>query len=431
MSYQPVKGTHDIYGLEAEGMRYIEAVLSAASELYGYHEMMVPVLEYTEVFSRGAGEGSDVVRKEMYTFLDKGSRSVTLRPEFTAGIARSVISNKLYAEDLPLKIYYSGPAFRYERPQLGRYRQFHQFGVENIGLDDARTDAETILLAVQGLHMLGFEKLSLKVNSIGDEESRHAYREALVKYFGSHIDEMCDDCHERLRLNPLRILDCKVPSDRQIAMGAPKISDYLSENSEKRFYQTLSILNDFGIDYEKDEGLVRGLDYYSEVVFEIHAVSPEGHDYGALLGGGHYGGLLKELGGPDYAGVGFAMGMERIYSLMKELGLLKDLDTGIDLYVMPIGEEMLDEAFKIATEARMLGYSAEVPSQSAKLSSLFKKAERRGAKFALIIGEDELSKGNAQLKNLSSKEQKEIALSDLEKELDEAFGENEHHHEEQ
>jgi len=430
MTYQPVKGTHDIYGLEAEGMRYIEAVLSAAAELYGYHEMIIPIFEYTEVFSRGTGAGSDVVRKEMYTFLDKGNRSVTLRPEFTAGIVRSIISNKLYAEDLPLKYYYTGPAFRYERPQLGRYRQFHQFGVENIGQDDAKVDAETILLAVQALKMLGFEKLSLKINSIGDEESRLAYKKALVSYFEQHIDQMCEDCHERLLINPLRMLDCKVTSDQEIVKDAPKIKDYLSINSKKRFYETLSVLNDFGIEYEKDEGLVRGLDYYSEVVFEIHAISPEGHDYGAICGGGHYGGLLKELGGPDYAGVGFAMGEERIYALMNELKLLKDIECGIDLFVMPIGEETFEEAFNITMQARALGYSAETSLQSGKLASFFKKAERRHAKFALIIGEDEIKKGVAQLKDLNKKEQREISLTNLEEELDKVFGEDEHHHEE-
>ena len=248
-NYQPVKGTHDIYGKEAIGMRYIEAVLGAACELYGYKEIIVPSMEYTEVFARGTGEGSDIVRKEMYTFLDKGDRSITLRPEFTAGVMRAIISNKLYAGDLPLKLYYQGPAFRYERPQLGRYRQFHQFGVEEVGLDSSRADAECICLAVSALQMLGFENVKLKINSLGDNETRAAYRDALVKYFGEHIDEMCDDCKERLKLNPLRILDCKVEHDQEIAKGAPRIKDYLSEASEKRFYETLNIINAMGIDY--------------------------------------------------------------------------------------------------------------------------------------------------------------------------------------
>jgi histidyl-tRNA synthetase len=440
MIYQPVKGTHDLFGEEMEGMRYIRDVFSATVELYAYRQIMPPVLEYTEVFSRGAGSSSDVVRKEMYTFLDKGDRSVTMRPEFTAGVVRSVVSNKLYAtEDLPLKLYYCGPAFRYERPQLGRYRQFHQFGVEEIGADSARADAECIIMAMQTLYMLGFQKLSLKINSIGDDASRAAYRDALKQYFSAHIDEMCDDCHERIKLNPLRILDCKVAHDQEIAKGAPKIKDYLSEASEKRFYETLSIINDLGIEYEIDESLVRGLDYYSEVVFEIHAISASGVDYGALCGGGHYGGLVKELGGPDLAGVGYAMGMERVYAVAKEDGLLKDLDHGIDFYVIPVGEEVLDDVFDIVEEVRSLGFSCDTPLASIKLGTAFKKAERRHAKFALIIGQDELDRGVAQLKNLSTKEQKEIDLTHLEEELDKAiapFEEDDdgcghtHHHEE-
>lgn len=436
MIFQPVKGTHDLFGEEMIGMQYVIDVLSATAELYAYKRISTPVLEYTEVFSRGTGGSSDIVRKEMYTFNDKGDRSVTMRPEFTAGVVRSVVSNKMYAEggDLPLKLYYHGPAFRYERPQLGRYRQFHQFGVEEIGIDSPRADAECIIMAMQSLYMLGFKNLRLKINSIGDEESRNNYRNALKEYFSGKLDEMCEDCHERINLNPLRILDCKVPHDQEIAKGAPKIKDYLSEASESRFYETLSIINDLGIEYELDDSLVRGLDYYSEVVFEIHALSDAGVDYGALCGGGHYGGLVKQLGGPDLAGVGYAMGVERVYNVAKDDGLLSELDTGIDLYVIPVGEEVLDDVFNITEEIRSLGFSVDNPLVSGKLGSAFKKAERRGAKFALILGEDELERGVGQLKNLKTKEQKEIDLNDLENELDEAmkpFDEQEHHHHEE
>jgi histidyl-tRNA synthetase len=422
MDLSPVKGTHDVIGREADEFRYIENVLKATAELYAYKEIVPPVLEYTEVFARGTGGSSDIVRKEMYTFLDKGDRSVTLRPEFTAGVIRAIVSDKLYAtEEMPLKLYYCGPAFRYERPQLGRYRQFNQFGVESVGLDNARADAESIILAMQALYMLGFTKLSLLVNSIGDEASRTAYRTALKTYFQGHIDAMCSDCKERLALNPMRILDCKVPEDQEIAKGAPKIKDYLSKESEKRYYETLSILNDLGIEYTKDDSLVRGLDYYSEVVYEIHAVAPDGTDYGALCGGGHYGGLVKELGGPDLAGVGFAMGLERIHALMNDLKLFTDLPSGLDLYVMPVGEESLNDVFQITENCRMLGYSAETPLAALKMGAMFKKAEKLGAKFALIIGEDEIAKGVAQLKNLATKEQKEIKLASLGDELDQAF----------
>lgn len=430
MPIQPVKGTHDLYAAEADKLRYLENTLSGLAELYGYREIVTPVFEYTEVFSRGTGEGSDVVRKEMYTFEDRGGRSLTLRPEFTAAIARSVISNRYYAtSDMPFKVFYQGPLFRYERPQLGRYRQFHQFGVEAIGEDSARLDAETILLAVQCLSYLGFKNIELSVNSLGDEESRKNYREALREYFGKHIDEMCEDCKDRLRLNPLRILDCKVESDHLLAEKAPKISDYLSEESEKRYYETLSILNDYGINYVKDERLVRGLDYYSEIVFEVRAKAPSGKDYGALLGGGHYASLLKELGGPDLPGVGFALGLERVIAVMEEEGLFEGLEGGLDLYVMPIGENMMEEAAHLAEECRMYGYKTEMPMKAGKLGSLFKKAEKRGAKFALILGEEEWNEGKINIKDLLHETQKTIALEDLEMELEEALSpEEEHHH---
>ncbi len=426
MEYAPVKGTHDIFGSEAKQHSYVSYVLKSTAELYGFKGLETPVLEHTEVFARGTGESSDVVRKEMYTFLDKGNRSVTMRPEFTAGIVRSIVSNKYYAtEDLPIKVFYHGPAFRYERPQLGRYRQFHQFGVEEIGLDSAQADAEVIIMAVHMMHNLGFKTVNLKINSIGDDESRNAYRAALIEYFSQHIDNMCEDCKERLKLNPLRILDCKVPGDQEIAKGAPKMKDYLSEASEKRFYETLSIINDFGIEYEIDDGLVRGLDYYSEVVFEIHAKSDEGKDYGALGGGGHYGGLVKALGGPDLPGVGFAMGMERVVSVMSDNHLLDDITDGIDFYVMPIGADMLEEAFNMTMSVRSLGYSAETPLAASKIGSMFKKAVKRKAKFAILVGQDELDRGVVNVKNLTTQAQFEVSLENLEDELDKLFDEDE------
>ncbi|MCQ2772619.1 MAG: histidine--tRNA ligase [Bacilli bacterium] len=420
MAIAPVKGTKDIYKDEALYHRYVSSFLRSTVELYGFKEIETPVLEHTEVFTHGTGESSDVVRKEMYTFEDKGSRSVTMRPEFTAGIVRSIVSNKWYAtEDLPLKMYYHGPAFRYERPQLGRYRQFHQFGVEEIGLDSARADAEIVIMAIHSLSVLGFKNVKLKINSIGDAESRNNYKKALVEYFSSRIDEMCPDCKERLELNPLRILDCKVPADQEIAKGAPSMKDYLSEASEKRFYETLSIINDFGIEYEVDDGLVRGLDYYSEMVFEIHILSEEGKDYGAVCGGGHYGGLVKLLGGPDLPGVGYAMGVERVVSLMQDNHLLDDVKETTDVYVMPIGQDMLDDAFTLTMNVRSLGYSAETPMANMKMGAMFKKAEKRGCKIALILGEEELNSGVVQMKNLETQVQKTVALDDLEDVLNE------------
>ena len=424
MVYQGIKGTHDLYGAEADAYTYIQNVFSAVAELYGYRKIETPILEYTEVFDRSTGESSDVVRKEMYTFLDKGDRSLTLRPEGTAGVIRSIVEHKLYATgDLPIKAFYVGPVFRYERPQLGRYRQFIQAGVEAVGVDSARLDAECICLAMKVLAYLGFENLKVKVNTLGDETSRKNYKEALRSFFASKIDSMCEDCKQRLLLNPMRILDCKVKEDQEIASLAPKMKDYLSDEASKRFYQTLSILADQEIDYEIDDSLVRGLDYYGQIVFEVHAMSKEGKDYGALLGGGHYDGMMSNFNGPkeNDSGVGFAMGVERLYSLMKDNGMLENLEHGVDLYLMPIGEEVMDDCYSLAESLRDAGYSVEMPFVKGKLGTLFKTAVRAGAKFALIAGEDDLNNGAVQVKNLATQEQKSVLVEDLQDYLDEQF----------
>lgn len=276
----------------------------------------------------------------MYTFLDKANRSVTMRPEFTAGIVRSVVQNKMYANyELPLKICYKGPAFRYERPQLGRYRQFNQIGVESIGNNSLYNDFEVILLAYNMLKALGLDNVTLKINCLGDALSRNNYREALKSYFLPHLEHMCSDCKQRYELNPLRILDCKVPEDKVIAKGAPKIKEYLSEQSRDRFNKIKSLLDDAHIKYEEDDQLVRGLDYYSEIVFEFAYTSKKGVDYGALGGGGHYANLVKELGGPDLSGVGFSFGIERLYDILIDDGIITKEMTPIHVYMMPLGEE--------------------------------------------------------------------------------------------
>ncbi len=419
MSLNAVKGTHDIYAEEAKCYQYIKNVFQAVAELYGYMPIETPILEHTEVFCRSTGEGSDVVRKEMYTFLDKGERSLTLRPEITAGVARAIVENKmLFNFDSPLKLYYVGPAFRYERPQLGRYRQFIQAGVENIGVDNAYADAETIALAMRVLNYLGFKGLKVKVNTLGDKASRDAYREALKKYFEPLLPNMCDDCKSRYELNPLRILDCKVKEDQELVKNAPKSKDFLSEEAEDRFYKTLSILSDEGIDYEIDDTLVRGLDYYGHIVFEV-----SGEEYGALLGGGHYDNMLHNFGAKAEvdSGVGFAFGIERIYSLMKDKGLFDNIDKGLDIYVMPLSEDLIEHGYILSEQLRGLGYSVESPYKAAKLGSLFKKANRRKAKVALIFGEDEINNGKIQVKILDREEQIEADLSTLDHTLNDIF----------
>ena len=424
----PVKGMRDYLGEDMRLLRRIEETFLGVASLYGYEEIETPILESVELFRRGAGEGTDIVRKEMYELTDKGGRPLALRPELTAGIMRAIMTGKLHSlPDMPLRLSYFGPAFRYERPQLGRLREFHQFGVEAVGADSPALDAETIALLMTGFRLLGFQGLRILVNSLGDKESRDSYREALRDYYRPHLEEMCEDCRERFRLNPLRMLDCKVEGDKALAKGAPSLQDYLGEKSRARFEETLKILDGLGIPYEIDPGLVRGLDYYSETVFEVHLLSPSGKDYGALGGGGHYGGLLKELGGPDLPGVGFAIGAERVLALMKELGLGDEGPGATEVAILPVGEDSLPYAQEVSYLVRGMGFSAETPLRAGKLSAQFRRAERKGARIALLLGEEEMRGRKVRLKDLRSEEQEDVPLSELEERLDRIFEEEEEH----
>ena len=411
-----VKGTHDVIGDEAALYSTVESMMRTLAIQYAFTEVRPPVLEHSELFVRGVGESSDVVRKEMYTFLDKGDRSLTLRPEFTAGIMRMIVQNKLYAtNDLPLKYFYLGPVFRYERPQLGRYRQFNQFGIELVGGQSSYNDVEAIALAYDILQTLRLNNVVIKINTLGDEESRNAYRTALKEFFADKIERMCEDCKNRYELNPLRILDCKVPEDQELVKGAPKMGDYLSEASKARFMEVLDLLKKLDIPYEVDESLVRGLDYYGETVFEFHYTSANGNNYGAIGAGGHYSHLLKEIGGPDLPGVGFSFGIERIVSVLKDDEILNEekINQFIDFYVMPIGEENKAYAYQIARKLRSLDFTVEICLDKAKVPAMFKRAEHRKAKFAIIIGEDEVKQGKIVIKNLASQEQMEIKEEEL------------------
>ncbi len=412
----PVKGTHDVIADDADAFAYIESLFANIAELFGYRRIITPVIEHTEVFSRQEEDASDMVRKEMYTFLDKGNRSLTLRPEGTAGVMRSIVTNKLYATpDLPLKFFYSGPNYRYERPQLGRYREFRQMGVECVGVDSPVADAECISMAVRFLTALGFNNLTLKVNTLGDKTSRENYKAALREYFSSRIDHMCDDCKTRLELNPLRILDCKVPSDQEEVKGAPKIKDYLTPESKERYRKTLEILNELGVAYEEEDTLVRGLDYYGEIVFEVHGISPEGKDYGALGGGGHYDGILTTFGGPSDidVGVGFAFGLERLCAMSREFGLLEDVGYGLDIFMMPVSDAGLGASILLADGLRSLSFRVETPYGVGKFGPMFKKAERKKAKVAIIIGDDEVKEQVVQVKVLATQQQTQVKLDAL------------------
>ena len=434
MEINPVKGTHDIIGVEAEEYRQIERVAYEISRTYNYEEIRTPIIEHTPLFLRSVGESSDIVTKEMYTFLDKGDRSVTLRPEMTAGVMRSVVTNKLYAtNDLPLRYFYLGPCFRYERPQAGRYRQFHQFGVELIGATSYHHDSEVIALGQRLLFTLGLDNVTIKINSLGDEESRKNYKEALKAYFASHIEHMCEDCKKRFETNPLRILDCKVESDREIIKDAPKMSDYLSLESKNRLNDVIADLKKIGIEVEVDDSLVRGLDYYTGVVFEYHVKTNNGVDVGAIGGGGHYGHLLKEVGGPELEGIGMAMGLERLHYVVSDLVTSQVeqspyLISGPDVYLMGTTEFIIEENFHLADKLRSHGFNVEMNYEVKSLKSLFKTANKKHAKFSVIVGEDEFTKGVVSIKNMLSEEQTTCkvgettkVLEDLMRELFEKF----------
>ena len=432
MAIQNVKGTHDVLQDESKLYSSTENLMTSIAELFAYHEVRVPVMEYSELFIRGVGKSSDIVRKEMYTFLDHGDRSITLRPEFTAGIMRMLIQNKvLQTSELPVKSYYVGPVFRYDRPQLGRYRQFNQFGIESVGHDSPLNDVEVISLAYTILQSLNLENVVLKINTLGDEESRANYREALKGYFAKHIENMCADCKERYELNPLRILDCKVPSDQEIVKDAPKMSQYLSQASKDRFALVLEMLDNLSIPYEVDDTLVRGLDYYSETVFEFHYTSRIGNNYGAIGAGGHYGHLVKDLGGVDLPGIGFSFGIERIVSVIKDDFPEASEEEGVDFYMMPMGKEAQKYALMIATELRLSGYSCEMCFDDTKIGNMFKRAEKKHAKYGVIIGDNEVANEEIVIKDLESKEQITILHSLLIDRVDEMFETRENHEEEE
>lgn len=410
----PQRGTYDAFYDDALNIEKIERIMGEMAHNYGYTPIIIPMYEAIELFARSAGETSDIVTKEMFDFVDKGGRHIALRPELTAGVMRAIVTNKLYANyDLPLKLSYCGPAFRYERPQAGRFRQLTQFGIENVGVTTPQEDAEAIILGYKITKKLGFEHVILKINSIGDQESRDAYREALREYFKDKIGDMCEDCRRRYELNPLRILDCKVPYDQELAKNAPKMSDYLNDVSKKRFQDIIDILDANEIEYVIDDGLVRGLDYYSHIVFEFHYISKNGTNLGAIGAGGHYDNLVKEVGGPELSSVGFALGVDRLNSLLKEIKPEEYAHPTLDAYIMYMGEDYRDYASKLAFRLRDDNIAVDLNYTNKSFKASFKIALRKHARFAIIIGEDEVKKNVYQLKNLETQEQVEVSLEEL------------------
>ncbi len=402
---QPVRGTYDLYG---EAKRKAKKVISTGSrivEKYGFEEIETPVFEFTEVFSRNLGDTSDIVTKEMYCFQDRGGESLTLRPEGTAGVVRAFISEGMQ-QNLPVKMYYAGPMFRYERPQKGRQRQFTQFGVELLGVEVPQADIEVIAMAYEFIESLGLSgTVTVEINSLGDKESRDAYRAKLVAYLKENYDKLSEDSKNRLDKNPLRVLDSKEECDKAVVAGAPLYQDSLNENSKNFFNAVLKGLDNLGIRYRVNNRLVRGLDYYSHTVFEL--ITDKLGAQGTVLAGGRYDGLVEQMGGGKVSGIGWACGVERLSMLLDE-----DVSLPRPVAVIPVGEDTNDKALQIACQLRRAGFRVE-QAYGGNLKKRMMKANKVNAEKAIIIGSEELADGNVTVKNLDNGEQRMVSLDNL------------------
>ena len=410
-----VKGTNDILPTDSHRWQFVEKQMLETAKLYGFREIRVPVFEHTEVFKRSVGDTTDVVQKEMYTFDDKGGRSITLRPELTAGTVRSSIENGLIYGALPVKVCYIGGCYRYEKPQAGRLREFHQFGVECFGGAQPAADAEVISLAKQVLLSIGIEKISLEINSIGCPECRKKYHEALKEYFKSHIDDLCDTCKERLEKNPMRILDCKSPVCSKLAEGAPIMLDYLCDECREHFEGVKSHLDAAKIDYTVNPTIVRGLDYYTRTVFEF--VSGEIGAQSTVCGGGRYDGLIEQMGGSKLPALGFAMGIERLMLLLQNQGAVLPEDKKCDIYIAPLGKSAELKATELCFKLRNDGFEAQTDICARGLKAQMKYAGKIGALYSIVIGDNELLSGTAMLKDMTSGTETQIKLNDISQKL--------------
>ncbi len=403
-----IKGTKDVLPSEVYKNQYIEATCLTVAENFGYKEMRTPVFEHTELFQRGVGDTTDVVQKEMYTFDDKGGRSITLRPEGTAGAARSFLENGLSNEALPQKICYLTSCYRYEKPQAGRLREFHQFGIECFGATSPLADAEMIALAKQIFDELGVKDLHLELNSIGCPTCRAEYHKALKEYFASRVDELCDTCRDRLDRNPMRILDCKSPVCSEIAKDAPVVLDYLCDECKEHFEKTKSYLDAMNIEYIVNPQIVRGLDYYTKTVFEFVANSIGAQ--GTVCGGGRYDGLIEELGGQHTPSLGFAMGLERLQLVMEAQGCEFPEPSRPDLFIVAMGDKATLKAVEIAKDMRDEGYSVVYDLNGRSLRAQMKYADKINAKYNVVIGDNEVDTKSAVLKDMATGEQSNISL---------------------
>lgn len=408
---QALKGTHDILPEEVYKWDYMEGVIRDVCARYGYKEIRTPIIEATELFQRGIGDTTDVVTKEMYTFTDRGNRSVTLRPENTASAVRAYLEHKMYGDQQVHKMFYIGSMFRYDRPQAGRYREFHQFGLEVLGASSPLADAEVIAMACEIFHKLGLRDLDLHLNSIGDKNCRPAYRQKLIEFFEGKKDQLCDDCRERLYKNPLRILDCKEEGCKKASVGAPEITDYLCDDCHAKFEAVKHYLDGLGISYTVDPRLVRGLDYYTNTAFEIQ-YPPLGAQ-SAVCGGGRYDGLVEEIGGPSTPGIGFAIGLERLFLALEMQNLIPAPKSQKRVYIAALGEDAVAEGFKIQEELRGLGVLTDMDLQGRSLKGQMKQAGKLDSQFTVIIGSNELEKGAAAVKNMADGTQEDIPFAEV------------------
>jgi histidyl-tRNA synthetase len=404
------KGTKDVLPSQSYKWQYIENTAREVARVFNFKEVRTPVFEHTELFQRGVGETTDVVNKEMYTFEDKGGRSITLKPEGTAGVARMFIENGLASTPMPLKTFYITPAYRYERPQAGRLREFHQFGIEVFGSSSPATDAEVIFAASSFLNKLGV-KTRLELNSIGCKVCRSEYNKALKEYFMPNLDKMCPTCQTRFDKNPLRMLDCKEEGCKVYTKDAPKIVDYLCEDCSKHFAEVKSLLDEGGVEYTVNPYIVRGLDYYSRTVFEF--VSTEIGAQGTVCGGGRYDGLIEQLGGSPQPAIGFGAGIERLMLLMENSGTSFPEEEKPLIYIAGMDDNSRKKAFKIATELRLAGISCEIDHLGRSVKAQFKYADKLGVKYVATIGETELLSGEVEIKNMTDGSREKVKFGDI------------------
>ena len=409
------KGTKDILPEQVYRWHYVESRFADICAKYGFKEIRTPMFEHTEVFARGIGDTTDVVQKEMYTFNDHAGRSITLKPEGTSGAVRAFIEHKQYAEVQPTKYYYVTDCFRYEKPQSGRLRHFHQFGIEVFGTPNMLADAEVISLGYDFLTGLGITEIELRINSVGCPECRSKYREALREFLRPHYDELCNTCKDRYERNPMRILDCKSEVCQQIAKGAPRMLDYLCDDCHQAFEELKQNLTSLGIEYTIDPNIVRGLDYYTKTAFEF--VTTKIGAQGTVCGGGRYDHLVEELGGPPIPGVGFGLGIERLLLLMEANQIEIPEAEKPEVFVAVVGEAAKAFGLKLCRQLRQKGVIAEMDTLARNIKGQFKYADRLGARYTLVIGEDELTKGVVSLKDMSRSEQREIAIDKIYEEI--------------